>query len=513
MVGSSDTFAKAQANSPIFQYLKLAQQLPIDWADSRRAEEVFMNYKVLIADDKKYVLNSFRETLVNHVDIEPVFTEKGSEAIDLIRKDPYGFAVVVLDFHFEGELLNGADIAKEMLAVNPKLLILICTGDDSSEAPIASLRAGVKDFIQKGEDLEETVQKIRSYCKKFDETRRIVAAPTNNRAKYLQNEKYIKKIGMIGWSDDLANVAKQIIQIGESNSDNTVLIRGESGTGKELLARAVHNLSPRNNRQFITINCGAIPSNLLESELFGHEKGAFTGADSKKIGKFQIANGGTVFLDEIGDMPLELQVKLLRVLQEGTIEPIGSNQSINVNLRIIAATHVNLEEAIKQGKFREDLYYRLNVIPVNITPLRSRPEDIEPLVIHFQDKHKGKPKKILYKTLRYLKFYNWKGNVRELENTINRLLTMTPDEEITPDHLDAKFFNDEGHEIGNFNCDYPSYRKSLEQFLEQKEKEYLLHKLRGSKSLRSTAKTISIPKSSLQDKLTAWGYTISEVLQ
>ena len=269
-----------------------------------------MNYKVLIADDKPLVLNSFKDALLNHLDIDADFSRTGSDVIAKVKADPYGYAVIVLDFHFEGETKNGAEIAKVLLELNPKLLILIMTGDESAEAPIASLRAGVKDFIQKGEDLSETLKIIRSYCKKFDETRRVVAATPNKKMKFYKNEKLINQIGMIGWSDDLADIAKQILQLSNTGSDSTVLIRGESGTGKELIAKAIHNLSPRSQKKFIAINCGAIPSNLLESELFGHERGAFTGANTKKIGKFQIANGGTIFLDEIGDMPTELQVKL-----------------------------------------------------------------------------------------------------------------------------------------------------------------------------------------------------------
>ena len=471
-----------------------------------------MNYKILIADDMQFVLSSFQDALTNHVDIEPDFSNTGIDVIKKVKEDPFGYAVVVLDFHFEGESLNGADIAKKLLEINPKLLILIMTGDESAEAPIASLRAGVKDFIQKGNGLAETIKKIRSYCKKFDETRRIIATPANKKMKFYKNEKIIKQIGMIGWSDNLANIANQILQLNRSGGDSTILIRGESGTGKELVAKAIHNLSSRSQKKFIAINCGAIPANLLESELFGHEKGSFTGANTKKIGKFQIANGGTIFLDEIGDMPTELQVKLLRVLQENTIEPVGSTSPIKINVRIIAATHVNLEDAIKDGRFREDLFYRLNVIPLHLTPLRVRPDDIEPLIIHFQEQHKGERKKILYKTLKYLKNYSWKGNVRELENTINRLLTMTPEDEITPDHLDAKFFNNTPQDIDDYSCDYPAYRKMIEGRLEEKEREYILHKIRGAKSLRSAAKSISIPNTSLQDKLNNWGYSVREVL-
>jgi len=283
-----------------------------------------MNYKILIADDKPIVLRSFEDALANHLDITADFSKTTADVINKVEADPYGYAVILLDYHFEGEVLTGADLAKQLLDINPKLLILIMTGDDSADAPIASLRAGVKDFLQKGNDLSTTIEVIRNYCKMFDETRRVITQQSSNRTRFLKNEKLISQIGMVGWSDDMANVANQVLQLSQSNSDSTVLINGESGTGKELVAKAVHNLSNRESKKFIAINCGAIPTNLLESELFGHEKGSFTGATTKKIGKFQIANGGTIFLDEIGDMPLELQVKLLRVLQEGTIEPVGS---------------------------------------------------------------------------------------------------------------------------------------------------------------------------------------------
>ncbi len=471
-----------------------------------------MNYKILVADDNPLVLNSFKDSLESHLDIEADLVSSGAEVIKKVKEDPFGYAVIVLDFHFENETENGAGIAKIILEINPKLLVLIMTGDESAEAPIASLRAGVKDFIQKGEDLAETLEKIRSYCKKFDETRRVLTGHPNSKMKYLANEKLIKQIGMIGWSDDLAKIAGQVLQLSQAKSDSTVLIRGESGTGKELVAKAIHNLSSRSQNKFVAINCGAIPANLLESELFGHEKGSFTGANTKKIGKFQIAHGGTIFLDEIGDMPPELQVKLLRVLQEGTIEPVGALAPIKVNVRIVAATHVNLEDAIKEGRFREDLFYRLNVIPIFLSPLRARPDDIEPLIVYFQEKHRGERKKILYKTLHFLKSYSWKGNVRELENTINRLLTMVVEDEITPDHLDAKFFQNANQDVSNLDCDYPTYKNVLEKMIEAKERDYILFKVRGAKSLRAAAKLIDIPKSSLQDKLNNWGFSVQEVL-
>ncbi len=235
---------------------------------------------------------------------------------------------------------------------------------------------------------------------------------------------------ILGRSHKIISVKREVIKIAPSNS--TVLIRGESGTGKELVARAIHMGSPRAEKPFVAINCAAIPENLLESELFGYEKGAFTGADSKgRIGKVEIANGGTLFLDEIGDMPISLQAKLLRVLQDREIYKIGQNNSIPVNIRVIAATNKNLEELILEKTFREDLYYRLNVIPINIPPLRERRSDISLLASFFIDKYS----KILGKTVmkiengifEYLENYKWPGNVRELENTIEYMINMIDD--------------------------------------------------------------------------------------
>ncbi|GAB6086551.1 sigma-54 interaction domain-containing protein [Alkaliphilus crotonatoxidans] len=224
-----------------------------------------------------------------------------------------------------------------------------------------------------------------------------------------------------------------------ARTQSTVLIMGESGTGKEMVAKAIHEAGPRATGPFVKVNCGAIPSNLLESELFGHEQGAFTGAIRRKIGKFELANGGTIFLDEIGDMPIDMQVKLLRVLQEKEFERVGGNETIQCNLRIIAATHRDLQELIREGQFREDLYYRLNVVPVNLPPLRERIEDIADLCHHFMEKIKVKTglskKKFDQSALTAFSGYHWPGNVRELENLMERLMVLVDGEEITLDDL------------------------------------------------------------------------------
>ncbi len=248
--------------------------------------------------------------------------------------------------------------------------------------------------------------------------------------------------GIIGISDDIAQVKETILRI--ADTETTVLITGESGTGKSLVARAIHNLSRRKNGPFATINCAAIPENLLESELFGYEKGAFTGAVSRKKGKFELANGGTLFLDEIGDMPLSLQAKLLNVLQDREITRLGGEESIPINVRVIAATNKNLEDLMRIGRFREDLYYRLNVLPIHIKPLRQRRDDIPILVDHFlklMNKRHGKNVRITDSALKVLVNYSWPGNVRELENTIERLVVLNDtkiDESFLPEYMKEK---------------------------------------------------------------------------
>jgi transcriptional regulator with GAF, ATPase, and Fis domain len=232
---------------------------------------------------------------------------------------------------------------------------------------------------------------------------------------------------VIGGSEALKNVLRKVGQV--ANTDATVMVLGETGTGKELFARAIHHSSARKNRPLVKVNCAALPRNLIESELFGHEKGAFTGAIARKIGRFELANGGTIFLDEIGDLPLELQARLLRVLQEGEFERLGNPRSIKVDVRVIAATNRNLEKTVKAGEFREDLYYRLNVFPIHSPPLRDRKEDIPSLVEHFIKKYGAKMGKnietVPQKVMHALKAYDWPGNVRELENIIERAMILT----------------------------------------------------------------------------------------
>jgi DNA-binding NtrC family response regulator len=292
------------------------------------------------------------------------------------------------------------------------------------------MKEGAFDFITKPFDIDHLLMLI----KRALETQRVL---TEN---ILLKEEFASKLGLpriIGKSEKITDVAQLVQRVAPTKT--TVLLLGESGTGKELFARAIHNLSHRRTYPFVPINCAAIPKNLLESELFGHEKGAFTGADAKKLGKFELADGGTVFLDEVGDMDLSLQSKLLRAIEESEIERIGGVKTIKVDVRIVAASNRDIEKAVEDKSFREDLYYRLNVFPIKIPTLKERKEDIPLLVEYFIGKYclelKTAQKDISEDALNILMSYHWKGNVRELENTIERAIILCDGDAITPEHI------------------------------------------------------------------------------
>jgi len=321
---------------------------------------------------------------------------------------------------------------------------------------------------------------------------------------------YIQKIdsGVKYTLDDILGESQQIINLKEkvkmvSNSDISILIRGESGTGKELFAHSIHQLSSRSQKPFIKVNCGAIPENLLESELFGYEEGAFTGAKKGgKKGKFQLANGGTLFLDEIGDMPLSMQVKLLRALQDGEIEPIGSTKSISVNVRIIAATNRPLENMIEEKRFREDLFYRINVVPFSVPPLRERAEDLTLLIAYFIDKVTNRLGKriagIESNVLEILKSYSWPGNIRELENVIEAAVHLTKGEQITldslPDYLQSQ------------TAIYRFRNKKLKDIVEETEQWVLKQSLERNKDDKAlVGRELGISRSTLYEKLNKYG--------
>ncbi len=341
--------------------------------------------------------------------------------------------LVLCDVRMPG--LNGLELVRQIHDVDPDLPCIVITGYGGAAQSVDALRAGAFWYLEKPFD-QASLDVVRRLVEKAIEHGRLRA---ENRMLQSQLRSRYRFESIVGTSDALRAVLDVVEKV--ADSDSTVLITGESGTGKELVARAIHYNSSRADRMFVTVNCGAIPEELLESELFGHVRGAFTNAVQHRQGRFALASEGTIFLDEIGDMSPSLQVKLLRVLQDRTFEPVGSSKTVKVDVRVLAATNQDLREAIRERRFREDLYYRLNVIPIEVPPLRERPEDIPLLLQHFLDElNQAKGRKVLGLTpaaLELLCAHRWPGNVRELENLMERLVILKGEGRIDCDDLPA----------------------------------------------------------------------------
>ena len=328
----------------------------------------------------------------------------------------------------DGELF---DILPQIVEYRENLPVIVVSAKNNLQTAISATKQGAYEYLPKPFDLDE----LQKLIKKALESKQNLKNKTKIRN---ESEKQL----IVGRSPAMQDLYKSIARL--SQNDLTVMIYGESGTGKELVAKALHKYSTRSEKPFIALNMAAIPNDLIESELFGHEKGSFTGAHQKSDGKFKLAEKGTLFLDEIGDMPIDAQTRLLRVLQEGEFTPIGGKEKIQADTRIIAATHKNLSNLIEKGEFREDLFYRLNVVPISIPPLRERKEDIPELVNHFLDKAKDlqlEPKKFTTESFQILEKYQWPGNVRELENFILKLCALYTDENIMNDDLAEEILN------------------------------------------------------------------------
>lgn len=349
--------------------------------------------------------------------------DNATNALKVVEKTPIG--VVVAEMQLSP--FDGMELLDRIRQVSPQTLVILTAGFPTTGQIIEATQRGAHDVLRKESLAFEFRAVVESALQTRDE-RRSADHPTS------EMPKYDGRVKMIGASRALQEVFKIVGRV--ARSDAPILIAGESGTGKELVAKAIHEYSPRRQRELITINCGAIPENLLESELFGHEKGSFTGAIARRSGRFEQADGGTLFLDEIGDMPLTIQVKLLRVLQDGTFSRVGSNETIKTDARIIAATHKNLTEEVAAGKFREDLYYRLNVVEIRIPPLRERLEDVPLLAEYFLQritKKNGMARiRLTVEAINALQSHQWPGNVRELENTIARACALATSDILLP---------------------------------------------------------------------------------
>lgn len=345
---------------------------------------------------------------------------------------------------------NGIELMREFRKSDPDMGIIIMTGYAEVDTAVDAVRLGANDFLKKPFDIDEMLVRIGELMK----TRQL----KKDNHSLREQVRHQQAPGLLGHCHSIKKLQETIKLL--ANSDSTVLISGESGCGKEVLAKSLHQTGSRSGKPMVSINCGAIPEDLLESELFGHVKGAFTGAIRARPGRFEIANGGTIFLDEIGDMSPKLQVKLLRVLQERCFEPVGSQQSIPVDVRVIAATHRNLEEEIEAGRFREDLYYRLNVIPLHLAPLRERGEDIllltDNFLSRFNQQKNANIHAISEDAKRAMLAYHWPGNVRELQNLIERITTLKREGKIELEDLPNRMLSDKDRVLQSFQMDMQS---------------------------------------------------------
>lgn len=440
---------------------------------------------ILAVDDEATILQSLSGILSDE-GFEVLTADNGYEALKIIEDESPD--LVLLDIWMPG--IDGIETLQEIKRTNPFLQVVIISGHGTIETAVKATKLGAYDFIEKPLSIEKIIVTINNALnfRQLEEENR-----------YLR-KKTLEKYSITGNSPPIQALKKQIGIAAPTNA--WILVMGENGTGKELVARTIHQLSHRAHKPLIDVNCAAIPEELIESELFGHEKGAFTGATSRKRGKFEVADGGTVFLDEIGDMSLKTQAKILRSLQEQKVERVGGTRTLTVDVRIIAATNKDLEKEIEKGTFREDLYYRLNVIPIEVPPLRNRTEDIPLLVEVFlkefsEDGHCSL-KTMTPQVLELLKDYSWPGNVRELKNLVERLAIMTESEAIDETNVPFSYrYKDTlTPELGLFDIDH------LKDAKKQFEKLFILRKLTENQSnISQTADSIGIERSHLHKKI------------
>ena len=389
---------------------------------------------VLVCDDEE-IMRDVLGTILSTAGYKVDLAKTGEEAVEAYGEKFYD--VVLMDVSMPG--MGGLTALEEIIKLDSEAVILMITAYATFDTAISAWEKGATGIIRKPFQNEQIVNRVaRGVKKRRNEQERVVLRQAMTRS--------VQRDSIIGRSDKMENVFRLVERVAPARS--TVLVTGESGTGKELIAKAIHEASPRSNNSFVVVNCSNIPSELLESELFGHTKGAFTGAVAAKKGLFEVADGGSIFLDEIGDLRPEIQVRLLRVIQEREFTPLGETSTVQVDVRIIAATNVDLKEAVKTGVFREDLYYRLSVVPMELPPLRDRREDILPLTQHFIRKYNDENVRTISENLSpevlsLLENYYYPGNVRELENIIERAVVIAPTDEITVECLRPEVRNPE----------------------------------------------------------------------
>ncbi|MCA2005428.1 MAG: sigma-54 dependent transcriptional regulator [Ignavibacterium sp.] len=444
-----------------------------------------MAFKILVVDDEEIIRDSISYILETE-GYEVEKAENGKVAYDKIKLKHYDLVITDIEM----PAMKGTELLEKIKTLDPQTAVIIITAFGSLDTAITALRNGASDYILKPVEFDELLIKV----KRLFEVKDLLIE--NKVLREEINRKYDFE-NIVGKSPAIKKVFDMIQAVAET--DSTVLISGNSGTGKELVARAIHYRSKRKNKPFIAVNCGAISENLIESELFGHKKGAFTGAISDKEGFIKAADGGTLFLDEISEMPPQLQVKLLRAIQEKEYTPVGTTQSLPVNVRFVATTNRNLEEEVKAGRFREDLYYRLNVVEIHLPSLKEREEDIPLLADHFLNKYRKELNKnikgIDNDAMRALLAHEWKGEVRELENVIERAVIFCKGEYISLDDLPTTFAPDrESLEI--------SFSNSLEDSVRKFERDFIMRALESNNfNKEKTADILKVGLSTLYRKL------------
>lgn len=447
---------------------------------------------VLIVDDEPGI----RETLTDVLEdegYEVVSAESGEECLKLTASDHFG--CILLDVWLPG--IDGLETLSKLRERGDESAVVMISGHGNIETAVNATKLGAFDFIEKPLSLEKTVLTVRNAIRQ-QELERLTSS---------LSEKIGQEYEMVGESVAMRALRKQIAIV--APTEGRVLISGESGTGKELVARAIHAASKRSRLPFVEINSAAIPEELVESELFGHAKGAFSGATKTKKGKFELADGATLFLDEIGDMSQTVQAKMLRVLEEQRFEPVGSNTPVNVDVRVISATNQRLDDLIESGRFRSDLFYRLNVIPFQVPPLRDRTEDIPVLTEYFNKKYSreyGKrPKVFRDDALEAMMNYSWPGNVRELRNTVERVVIMNRKRNITPAELPR--FGPAAEEPAASSYRFPSFKEATDAY----QREFILHKLAETDgNVTKAAESMGVDRSHLYRRMKSLGIQARE---
>jgi len=466
-----------------------------------------MKPRILVIDDEGAIRDSLR-MILEYEDYQFVGAASGQEGLAAVQRERPD--LVLLDIKMPG--MDGMEVLRKLHALDESLPVVMISGHGTTSTAFEASRSGAVDFLEKPLSSERVIVTLRNALMQSE-------LRSENRELRLAME---SKYEIVGQSPALRTVLDAVKRASPTNA--TVMLLGESGVGKELVARTIHRNSPRNGQRFVQVNCAAIPEELIESELFGHEKGSFTGATEKQIGKFEQADRGTIFLDEVGDMSPKTQAKVLRVLQEQEVERLGSARTTKVDVRVISATNKNLDEAIQRGEFREDLYFRLNVIPITVPPLRERREDIPGLIQHFakraSEEHNLKPKKFDSGAMEVLQRYRWRGNIRELRNAVERLLIMAPNDVIRAEDLPREYSQgataslapapalsrpaaeDNGGASESRDGDAPPAAGTLREFKDAAERAYLVQKLRENGwNISKTAEVIDTPRSNLYKKL------------